>query len=127
MTVRLAFLVIPGEPKAKARPRVTRFGTYTPKTTVEYEDSIRAAWDALDRYPDLPACVRLDVRFYLGTHRHTDVDNMVKAVKDALNKRAYDDDWQVHELRAQKFYTSKDRARTEVTVYAIEPDREERL
>lgn len=117
-------LTIPGEPRAKQRPRVTRNGTYTPKTTREYEASIKQAWDAEPR-PDTPACVRLDVAFYLGTHRHVDADNLVKCVKDALNGRAYDDDWQVHDLRVTKYYTTRDRARTEVTVRGIDPDREE--
>lgn len=122
----IAALAIPGEPRAKARPRVTRNGTFTPKTTVDYENLIRKAWDSADR-PDMPACVRLDVSFYLGTHRHVDADNLLKCVKDALNGRAYLDDWQVHEVRAQKFYTTKDRARTDVTIYSINPDREEEL
>jgi Holliday junction resolvase RusA-like endonuclease len=75
----------------------------------------------------MPACVRMDVAFYLGTHRRVDVDNLAKAASDALNERAYDDDWRIHELRATKHYTTRDRARTEVTIYAINPDREERV
>jgi len=122
--IEIARLTIPGEPRAKARPRVTRNGTYTPKTTRDYEATIRATWDA-QQQPELPACVRLDVTFYLGTHRHVDADNLVKSVKDALNGRAYKDDWQVHDLRVTKHYTTRDRARTEVTVYSINPDREE--
>lgn len=121
----LADLTIPGEPKSKQRPRVTRNGTFTPKTTRDYENAIRAVWDA-DARPDMPACVRLVIRFYLGTHRHVDVDNLSKSVKDALNGRAYKDDADVYELRAEKWHTSKERARTEVVVYAIENDREER-
>jgi crossover junction endodeoxyribonuclease RusA len=122
---KIASLTIYGEPKAKARPRVTRTGhAYTPKSTVAFEDTIRAAWDSEMR-PDLPECVRLDVTFYLGTHRRVDVDNLAKAVGDALNTRAYDDDWRIHDLRVEKFYTSRDRARTEVTVYAINTDRTE--
>ena len=119
-----ARLTIPGEPRAKARPRVTRNGTYTPKTTRDYETTIKAFWDSTE-HPDKPPCVRLDVTFYLGTHRHVDADNLVKCVKDALNGRAYDDDWQVHEVRARKYYTTRALARTEVTIYGIDPDREE--
>jgi Holliday junction resolvase RusA-like endonuclease len=104
---------------------VVRGHAYTPKTTVDYENLIRAEWDAELR-PDMPACVRLVVRFYLGTHRRADVDNMLKSVKDALNQRAYDDDWRVYDVRSEKWHTSKDRARTEITVYAIDADREER-
>lgn len=125
--VPVAVLTIPGEPRAKARPRHMRGGhSYTPKGTREFEATVRAAWDAEPR-PDMPPCVRLDVTFYLGTHRRVDVDNLAKAIADALNLRAYDDDWRVHELRALKFYTSRDRARTEIRVYSIDPDREERV
>lgn len=100
--------------------------SYTPKGTREFEALVRAAWDAEPR-PDMPACVRLDVTFYLGTHRRVDVDNLAKAIADALNLRAYDDDWRIHDMRASKFYTTRDRARTEVKVYAIDADREERV
>jgi crossover junction endodeoxyribonuclease RusA len=125
--IPVATLVIPGEPRAKARPRHVNGGhSYTPKGTREFEALVQAAWDAEPR-PDLPACVRLDVTFYLGTHRRVDVDNLAKAIADGLNKRAYDDDWRIHELRAVKFYTSRDRARTEIHVYAIDADREERV
>jgi crossover junction endodeoxyribonuclease RusA len=125
--IALATLTVPGEPVAKGRPRVTRKGhAYTPKSTVAFEALVAAAWDAEPR-PDLPSCVRLDVTFYLGTHRRVDVDNLAKAAADALNTRAYDDDWRIHELRAQKFYTTRDRARTEIHVYAIAADREERV
>lgn len=124
MTRETAHVVIWGEPRAKQRARVTVRGTYTPKTTRDYENTIRAAWDYAD-HPDKPECVRLDVHFYLGTHRHVDADNLAKSVKDALNGRAYDDDWRVHDLRVYKYYTTRALARTEVTVYAIDNDREE--
>lgn len=124
--IPIATLIVLGEPRAKGRPRVTRRGTFTPKLTVAFENAIREAWDAELR-PDMPACVRMDVTFYLGTHRRVDVDNLAKAAGDALNTRAYDDDWRIHELRALKYYTSSDRARTEINVYAINPDREERV
>lgn len=122
--IETARVVIWGEPRSKQRPRVTVRGTYTPKTTRDYENRVRAAWDYAAR-PDKPACVRLDIRFYLGTHRHVDADNLAKSVKDALNGRAYEDDWQVHELRVAKFYTTRELARTEVVVYSIDADREE--
>jgi Holliday junction resolvase RusA-like endonuclease len=126
MTVEVARLTIVGEPRPKARARVTRNGTYTPKLTVGYEAAIREVWDCVPR-PDMPECVRLDVVFFLGNHRRADVDNFVKSVKDALNKRAYSDDWRVHDVRARKYYTTPGRARTEVVIYAIDPDRDERL
>lgn len=122
----IATLSVPGEPRSKARPRVTRRGTFTPKTTVDYENTIRAAWDSQPR-PDMPACVRLDVTFYLGTHRRVDVDNLAKCAGDALQSRAFDNDWRIHDMRVRKFYTTRDRARTEIHVYAIDADRDEQV
>ena len=34
-------LTIPGEPVAKGRPRVTRYGTYTPEKTKNYETLVK--------------------------------------------------------------------------------------
>lgn len=36
---------VDGRPVPKGRARVTRHGTYTPKSTREYEAAIRAAWE----------------------------------------------------------------------------------
>ena len=42
---------VPGEPKAKARPRVTRSGiAFTPKGTVLYENLVRTSFQ--QSYPD---------------------------------------------------------------------------
>lgn len=40
---------VPGEPKGKARPRVTVHGTYTPKSSKEYESRVKAAF--VKKYP----------------------------------------------------------------------------
>lgn len=37
-------ITIPGAPRGKARPRVTRRGTYTPEETKRYEELVRACW-----------------------------------------------------------------------------------
>lgn len=126
MTVEVARFTVVGEPVPKARARVVRGHAYTPVRTRDFEASVRAVWDAEPR-PDMPDCVRLDVAFFRSSRRHCDLDNLVKAVKDALNGRAYTDDWRVHDLRGRKHYTTKARARTEVVVYAIDPDRDERF
>ena len=36
--------IIPGEPVAKGRPKLSRYGTYTPKKTKEYEEHIKQEW-----------------------------------------------------------------------------------
>ena len=125
----VARLTVMGEPKAKDRPRAQPGGkgrSYTTPQTRAAEDVIRDAWNTLD-LPDYPkgAKFRMDVVFYLGTKRHVDVDNLTKLVKDALNKVAYDDDNLVYVERSQKFHTTRDRARTEIVLSLIDPDREE--
>lgn len=124
----VAHLVVMGDPRAKARPRVTRNGTFTPKGTVDAEARVRAAFETLN-LPDyrLDATFRIDVDFYLGTRRHVDLDNLVKLVKDALNGVAYTDDHLVVDERARKWHTTRDRARTELFLYLIPGDREERI
>lgn len=123
----VAHVIVMGEPRAKARPRVTSRGAYTPKVTRDAEAAVRAAFEAVD-LPDYPrnGIFRLDVDFYLGTRRHVDVDNLLKLVKDGLNGAAFDDDSQVYVERGRKWHTARDRARTELWLYLIPADREEK-
>ena len=60
--------VVPGEPRGKGRPRVTRNGTYTDSETAAYEKKIVACfWKDLGGYkaPDT-AFLRIQVIAYLG-------------------------------------------------------------
>lgn len=122
----VAHLIIPGDPYSKARPRVTRNGTYTPKNTRDHTTKVREAFKALEIADyDKESTFRLDTHFYLGTRRHVDNDNLAKLVKDALNVVAYDDDWRIYSTRIEKWHTTRARARTELFLYTINPDREE--
>lgn len=103
---------VPTAPRAKGRPRMTKGGfTYTPKTTVEYEAKVAAAYDG----PVFDGPVLLDIDFYADRSVVTisdlesekaatqaDLDNLVKSISDALNGHAYNDDKQVYELKARK-------------------------
>lgn len=122
----VAHVVIPGDPYTQARARVTRYSTYTPKNTKNHTDKVRAEFIATEvaDYP-LDATFRLDTHFYLGTRRRADNTNLTKLVEDALNKVAYEDDWRIYSSRIEKFHTTKARARTELFLYTIDPDREE--
>ena len=118
---------VEGQPQGKARPRFTRTGhPFTPKKTVVYEERIR------DRFLEangkkLPAdCyVSISIRAVFeipksytkqrkadcasGIERPAkkpDADNITKAVLDALNGVAYDDDKQVTSVRCTKWYTN---------------------
>lgn len=41
---RVVSFTVDGKPVPKGRPRVTRYGTYTPKSTQGFETAVRAAW-----------------------------------------------------------------------------------
>lgn len=107
-----------GEPRSKQRPRVTTRGTFTPKETLEAEKAIREAYQ-LANGPFFEYGVIVEIEFYNGNKRRRDIDNMAKLVLDGLNKVAFKDDWQVVELNLAKFYTTKERARTEIRMRQV--------
>ena len=118
--------VVPGEPRGKGRPRFTKTGhTYTDSETKAYENKIiayyRKACGAY-KFPD-EKYIRVKVEAYypipksatksaaaemaqnkrLPT-RKPDIDNVLKAVLDALNGVAYKDDSRVVLVSANKYY-----------------------
>ena len=108
-----------GEPKSKGRPRMTKTGhTYTPKETRQAEVAVQLAWELSGRQR-LNGPLVLECKFYVGTKRKKDLDNMTKLVQDALNKRAYEDDDQIVQLVAWKIYTTPEMARTVVRIRQI--------
>lgn len=96
MTAAYVF-VVPGEPLGKARPRVTKNGTFTPKATRDAEARIQAAFtETYGRViPDETHAWVLVCDFYRYERRARDLDNLVKLVMDSLNGYAYKDDAQV--------------------------------
>lgn len=120
---------VPGAPKGKARPRVTRSGhAFTPKGTVEYENAVRLHFT--ERYPEhIPVEEKsilaiIDAAFPIpkswpkkkkeeavhGLIRPTtkpDTDNIAKSILDSLNEIAYKDDSQVTGLCVTKCYSTK--------------------
>jgi len=109
---------VPGEPRSKQRPRVTARGTYTPKETIEAEKLVRHYYAAANG-PFFEHQLKIDINFYNGNRRRRDLDNMAKLVLDALNKVAFADDYQVVELNLAKFFSTKELARTEITIKEI--------
>lgn len=109
---------VPGEPKSKQRPRVTARGTFTPKETLDAEKRVREFYSAAEG-PFFEYQVKVDINFYNGNRRRRDLDNMAKLVLDALNKVAFADDYQVVELNLAKFFSTKELARTEITIKEI--------
>jgi Holliday junction resolvase RusA-like endonuclease len=112
---------VPGEPRGKQRARVTRRGTYTPKETVAAERAIGwACKQAMAGRKPLEGPIELSVYAHFTPPASwsekkrrsakwkvskPDLDNLIKVVKDALNKIAWADDAQVARVKAQKSYT----------------------
>ncbi len=90
---------IPGPPIAKQRPRRAAAGHwYTPRRTVEFEETV--AWSAKAAGVKLDPEKRytLTLRFYLSTFTR-DVDNLAKSVLDGLQRMGQEwDDSQVDNL-----------------------------
>ena len=102
-----------GEPVAKARARVTKRGTYTPKKTEIAERAVAWSFQAASGrsggshlFSD-DAEFGLDLIFHLKSRRRRDIDNLGKLVLDALNGVAWKDDSQVTYLRARKLWVDE--------------------
>ena len=108
---------VPGPPVGKERPRVARSGTYTPPRTVAYEQQV--AWTALPKMRGMTPCaedgvsVRVDI--YPSNRKTPDVDNVLKAVLDALQGVVYQNDRQVTQAAVTRHPVGAD-ARVDVTV-----------
>lgn len=116
---------IPGDPVAKARPRVYRVNgftrTVTPETTVRYEQHVRNCAMLAGAQP-IDGALSATVQFWFAlpaskarkrpvpqTHKTTkpDCDNLAKAVLDACNGVVYADDSQVARLTVEKYVAAQ--------------------
>lgn len=131
--------IIEGKPQGKARPRFSRkSGTvYTPSKTKQYEKAIRTAllnrlYEELEDY-DPAGYISIKVDAYFPVPKSwnkakkasalagdiyptskPDIDNIQKAVLDALNGVAYEDDKQVVRIVATKRYAEHGFLRIEI-------------
>lgn len=117
---------VPGPPKGKARPRVTRYGAYTPKSTAEYERLVKSRFKLAQidngfKLTDKPVRIAIVAYFpivksttktnrrlmldgYVLPTKKPDFDNIAKIICDPLNKLAYADDSQIVECQVKKKY-----------------------
>jgi Holliday junction resolvase RusA-like endonuclease len=126
--------IVEGKPTGKGRPRLGRYGTYTPQKTVNYENLVKFSYLQVtnDKLVDCPIKIKIKAYFeppksiskkkykeLMGQPytKKPDADNICKSILDGLNGIAYTDDNQVAELEIQKLYS--DRARTEVEINKI--------
>jgi Holliday junction resolvase RusA-like endonuclease len=123
-----------GEAVGKGRPRVSRRGnyvhTYTPEKTRAFEEAIRFEFMASisDPMPVYKRAQTLKADILIGCSipqsyskkkqalcrdrvlapgKKPDIDNVLKAIFDALNGYAYEDDAQITSIRAEKVYADK--------------------
>lgn len=117
---------VPGDPVAKARPRVTMAGgkprAYTPSKTAGYEAAVALASEGSrpDEVIDGPVFVgvvaifrrpkrlqrRKDPGSLIAHTKRPDLDNVVKAVLDGLD-HWWRDDAQVFHVDASKYYAER--------------------
>ena len=120
---------VPGKPRGKQRPRVTRHGSFTPKETKEYEEAVltefnTARWNDLnsavyrtDKVTQakvrITACFPVPVSWSKVRKRQAygmpytgkpDADNIAKIILDGLNGAAYPDDAMVTCVSVTKRY-----------------------
>ena len=130
--------IVEGDPQGKARPRFSqKSGTvYTPTKTVKYERKIRDAYIEaggqqipedcyvaihVTAYFKIPKSYTKGKRVFcqnniLRPAKKPDVDNVLKAVMDALNRTAYADDKQVIAVSCRKYYAAQGDGFLKVTV-----------
>ena len=128
----IAILTIPGKAQAKQRARtfynkaVGHISTWTPDATTNYETYVKMlyAQKGLPMF-DCPVSLQVDIFMAVPVSeskkkrelkllnqilptKKPDIDNIVKSIKDALNKVAWKDDSYVVDLIAKKRYAEND-------------------
>ncbi len=132
-------ILVPGNAQGKARPRMnTRTGrAYTPPKTKNYEYEIKQWFvHTYPQYEILQGRLKVTIIAYFSVPESTsqkkaiqmlqneisptkkpDIDNIVKAVLDALNGLAYRDDTQVTIMNVEKVYADQPKVYVKIEEY----------
>lgn len=126
-------IIIPGEPQGKGRPRFARMGkftrTYTPRKTHDYELAVQIAYANAYAGEEpapkgTPVCVEIEALYGIPKSaskakreamicgnirplKKVDIDNLIKIILDSLNGVAWEDDVQVVQVAAEKWYSEE--------------------
>lgn len=124
-------ITIPGEARGKGRPRFARRGnfvkTYTDEKTASYENLVAMAGaEAMQGRPLIAGAVHATMEVRVAVPKSwskkktaaalagdvlpttkPDLDNVIKAIMDALNGIVWQDDKQVVQLAVRKRYAEK--------------------
>ena len=123
--------IVEGKPTGKGRPRLGRWGTYTDKKTVDYENLVKFSYLQVSNDKLVDCAIKIKIKAYFEPPKSIskkkykeligkpytkspDGDNICKAICDGLNGIAYNDDRQVAKLEIEKLYGEK--AYTEVEI-----------
>lgn len=132
--VKIARFEVPGAPQGKARPRVTKNGTFTPKKTKDYEQLVKNCYLSKNEYNgNFKDPIQVEIIAYFGVPKSTskanvnkmlshellptkkpDTDNIAKAILDSLNGIAFHDDSQVFNLTVTKLYSTFPRVEVKI-------------
>lgn len=134
--IRNLYLVIPGIPQTKLRPRFSRFKGKVRTYDSQAEEKDTFKWQLKARMRNeviITEPIKINIMFYMpipkstagkkrvlmldGTVKHTkkpDLDNVLKFALDCMNNIVYDDDKQIYSATTAKYYAIE--PRTEITL-----------
>lgn len=140
--IREADFYAHGKPQPQPRPRMTKAGhAYNPPSADAWKAAVRSAWASITAAP-FPRAIRLRLRFILPRPKghwttkgklvkdapaepigKPDVDNLAKAVMDALeNAGAFPNDCAVLSLTVSKRYADREEsAGCRIIISEIDP------
>lgn len=117
-----------GKPIGKGRPRLGKWGTYTPKATANYETLVKFNFTNLfSNFEPMQGPIKAEIiaiftipKSYskkkaeeIGKKpvytKKPDCDNVAKIILDSLNGLAYQDDSQVYNLKVIKRYGNQEK------------------
>ena len=130
---------VPGRVIGKGRPRINSYTgvVYTPTRTKDYESLVEQYF--LLKYPRFKALegrIKVNIIAYFSIPKTTkkaninemlennisptkkpDIDNIVKAILDSMNKFAFKDDNQITKLEVEKKYALEDKVYVKIEEY----------
>ena len=130
---------VPGKIIGKGRPRLNSYTgvVYTPTRTKDYESLVEQYF--LLKYPRFKALegrIKVSIIAYFSIPKTTkkadinemlennisptkkpDIDNIVKAILDSMNKFAFKDDNQITKLEVEKKYSLEDKVYVKIEEY----------
>lgn len=122
--IKIAYFIVPGNPKPKERPRFGRGRGYTTEATRAAEARVASSFTdnmGIRHTIESPVTgpLRVRLRFFRDSMHRVDIDNLEKLVLDSLNKLAWKDDSQIVSLISSK-HLDRDNPRTEIELWATE-------